>query len=101
MDTDSSGNLHDLFRLGFADLLPGGPPAEGCDGGLRRSQTVDVEVRVRERTARPQPAARAGWPRRQDDHEFAGRDPQLLRAGISYQGWRASRTIYCLLVPSP
>ena len=40
------GISHDLFRLGFADLLPGGPAAEGSDGGLRRSQAVDVEVRV-------------------------------------------------------
>src|SRR5450759_91974 len=59
VDADSSGNLHDLLRLGLADLLPGGPPPQGCDGGLRRSQTVDVEVRVRGRTARHQPAARA------------------------------------------
>ena len=33
-------------------------------------------------------------PRREDDHEFAGRDPQLLRAGVSHQGRRAARPLH-------
>ena len=59
-----------------------------------RRQTVDVEVRVRRRAARHQPASRAGRPRREDDHEFAGCHPQLLRARISHQGGRAAGPLH-------
>ena len=51
-------------------------------------------------TARHQSASRAGGRRRQDGHELAGRDSQLLRAGFSHQGRRAARPLYLDLVSS-
>src|SRR5208283_2588321 len=51
LDLDTARHLHGLFCLGLADFLPGGSPPEGSDGSLCRRQAVDVEVRVRGRTA--------------------------------------------------
>ena len=95
----AAGNLSADFRLGrgastSTSALPRRAPRSLCG-----RQAVDVEAASMKGPARDQRAARAGGPRREADHDLAGRDPQLLRAGFPHQAGRAAGALHHRLVP--
>ncbi len=52
------------------------------------------KLRARGGPARDQRTARSRRPRHQADHDFAGRDPQLLCSRVSHQAGRAARPLH-------
>ena len=80
-----------IFRLGRGDLLQGPHASPRFDRSLRGREAVDVEAGTCRGPARDQRTARAGGPRREADHDFAGRDPQLLRSRVPHEAGRACR----------
>ena len=92
--------FHRDLRVGRGDLLQGAYASARRHRSLRRRQAVDVEAAARRRPARDQRTARARGPRREDDPDFAGRDPQLLRSRLPHQAGRSARPLHHGLVSS-
>src|ERR1035437_9158187 len=91
--------VHGDLRLGSGGLLQESHAASRLDRGLRGRQAMDVEAGTRRGPARDQRTARARRPRREADHDFAGRDPQLLRSRLPHETGRAAGPLYGSLVP--
>ena len=91
--------FHGDLRLGRCRLLQEPHSSPRFHRSLRRRETMDVEAGTRRRPARDQRTARARRPRRQADHDFAGRHPQLLRPRVPHEAGRAARPLHRRLVP--
>ena len=87
-----------IFVWGAVIYFKERTPPRGADRSLCRRQAVDVEAAARRRPARDQRTARARGPRRQDDHDLAGCDPQLLCSRLPHQAGCSARPLHHGLV---
>ena len=76
-------------------------PPDNAHSRLCRRQTVDVEAATSRRPARDQRTSCSRRSAGEAHHDFAGRDPQLLRPRISHQAGRAARPLHQHLVSRP
>ncbi len=98
LDRDAAAALRRDVRLGSRPVLRPCRAARQRDRGLRRRQAMDVEARASGGPARDRRAARARGAAGQARHDVAGRDPQLLHAGVPDQAGRAARPLHDAVV---